>query len=342
MAEQPTNLSDYELQRLAHIRRNHEFLVSLGLADAAVDPVEAMRTGNKKKPSKPRAPRRPKIAPPPESLRRSPRLKGEEAEFGAEIVNAFGDEDDEVRPKKRARAEEMDDEALAEMRAEAMAYLREVREAQLVLSVPEGAAKGDDWRKEAVRRWGALAGAGKEDRDWKLFVESRLSTPPPVSPIDFLQEYYAADSWRLLVSCILMSRVSSWKTKHECISAFFEKYPTPTAFAEESDSANVLTAIKSLGLFDDRLRSLVALTDTFLRGAPLEPSKKKSPRADEFKVETDRKSVHKVHGVGPFGVESWLVFCKDQGATIKLSKGGEPLAPFVAWRKRAAKAEAKK
>ena len=193
-----------------------------------------------------------------------------------------------------------------------------------------------------VRRWGALAGAGKEDRDWKLFVESRLSTPPPVSPIDFLQEYYAADSWRLLVSCILMSRVSSWKTKHECISAFFEKYPTPTAFAEESDSANVLTAIKSLGLFDDRLRSLVALTDTFLRGAPLEPSKKKSPRADEFKVETDRKSVHKVHGVGPFGVESWLVFCKDQGATIKLSKGGEPLAPFVAWRKRAAKADAKK
>ena len=341
MAEQPTNLSDYELQRLAHIRRNHEFLVSLGLADAAVDPVEAMRTGNKKKPSKPRAPRRPKIAPPPESLRRSPRLKGEEAEFGAEIVNAFGDEDDEVRPKKRARAEEMDDEALAEMRGEAMAYLREVREAQLVLSVPEG-GKDSDWRKEAVRRWGALAGAGKEDRDWKLFVESRLSTPPPVSPIDFLQEYYAADSWRLLVSCILMSRVSSWKTKHECISAFFEKYPTPTAFAEESDSANVLTAIKSLGLFDDRLRSLVALTDTFLRGAPLEPSKKKSPRADEFKVETDRKSVHKVHGVGPFGVESWLVFCKDQGATIKLSKGGEPLAPFVAWRKRAAKADAKK
>ena len=45
--------------------------------------------------------------------------------------------------------------------------------------------------------------------------------------------------------------------------------------------------------------------------------------------------------VGPFGVESWRVFCKDEGATIKLSKGGEPLAPFVAWRKRAAKAEAK-
>ena len=54
------------------------------------------------------------------------------------------------------------------------------------------------------------------------------------------------------------------------------------------------------------------------------------------------RGADRAHGVGPFGVESWLVFCKDQGATIKLSKGGEPLAPFVAWRKRAAKAEAKK
>ena len=93
---------------------------------------------------------RPKQMIDPWGLGNHPHCKGEEAEFGAEIVNAFGDDDDEVRPKKRARAEEMDDEALAEMRAEAMAYLREVREAQLVLSVPEG-GKEDDWRREAVR-----------------------------------------------------------------------------------------------------------------------------------------------------------------------------------------------
>ena len=52
------------------------------------------------------------------------------------------------------------------------------------------------------------------------------------------------------------------------------------------------------------------------------------------------RGADRAHGVGPF--VPWLVFCKDQGATIKLSKGGEPLAPFVAWRKRAAKADAKK
>ena len=54
-----------------------------------------------------------------------------------------------------------------------------------------------------------------------------------------------------------------------------------------------------------------------------------------------QETINKIHGVGPFGVESWHVFCRDEGATIKLSKGGEPLAPFVAWRKRAAQAEAK-
>ena len=41
--------------------------------------------------------------------------------------------------------------------------------------------------------------AAADARDWRVFVESRLSQPPPVSPLDFLQEYYAADSWRLLV-----------------------------------------------------------------------------------------------------------------------------------------------
>merc|ERR1719155_435544 len=113
-----------------------------------------------------------------------------------------------------------------------------------------------------------------------------------------------------------MSRVSSWNTKHTCISNFFAKYPTPTAFADERDYSKVKKEIHSLGLFDDRLRSLVSLTETFLHGAREEPAKgAKSPRADEFRVETDRKSIHKIHGVGPFGHDSWRVFCKDEGAT---------------------------
>ena len=54
--------------------------------------------------------------------------------------------------------------------------------------------------------------------------------------------------------------VSSWNTKHRCISAFFERYPTPSAFLDEEDMNNVKPLIKSLGLFDDRIRSLAAIT----------------------------------------------------------------------------------
>ena len=335
-------LSEYEQQRLAHIRRNHEFLVSLGLADASVDPVAALN-GKPTKPKVARGPKKVKVPVPPESLRRSSRLKGQEVEYTHEIVDAFGDDDQPARKKAKREAEadeeeDDDDVALDEMRAEAIAYLKEVREAQLALSVDAADADEDDWRREAVRRWGPLAGGGG-DRDWKVFVESRLSTPPPVSPVDFLQEYYAADTWRLLVSCILMSRVSSWNTKHACISEFFALYPTPSAFSSETDYRRIQTAIHSLGLFDDRLKSLCSLTDTFLHGAALEPKKgAKSPRADEFRVDLDRKSPHKIHGVGPFGHDSFLVFCKDEGATITLSKGGDPIAPFVNWRKKHAKA----
>mmetsp|Transcript_2962 Transcript_2962/g.9254 ORF Transcript_2962/g.9254 Transcript_2962/m.9254 type:complete len:224 (-) Transcript_2962:240-911(-) len=211
-----------------------------------------------------------------------------------------------------------------------MEFLRSVREAALPTLVVD-AADGDQWRREARRRWGPLAGGGQE-RDWRLFVETRLSSPPPVSPLDFLQEYYCADVWRLLVSCILMSRVSSWDTKHRCISNFFAAYPTPSDFASETDESNIQTAIHSLGLFHDRLKSLVALTDHFLRGA--QDPDDAARRLDAFDLATDRDSPHKIHGLGPFGHDSYLVFCKDQGATIRLSPGGKPIEPFVAWRRR--------
>ena len=344
-------LSDYERQRLEHIKRNHEFMVALGLVDASVDPLaHAVAQPKKSKAAPPR--KKLKIPVPPESLRRSARVQGAAPDYTGERIDQFGEELDTEGGKKRkaaaagllgARAADDDEEdyeaAKTEMREEAMRFLQECREALLPLGFDAAAAADGDWRAEAVRRWGAHAGGGvaPAQRDWKLFVESRLSTPPPVSPLDFLQEYYAADTWRLLVSCVLMSRVSSWDTKHTCISAFFAKYPTPSAFADERDWASVKTAIHSLGLFDDRLRSLTSLTDAFLRGAPLA----KNERADEFKVELDRKSPHKIHGVGPFGHDSFRVFCRDEGATIALSAGGEPVAPFVRWRRSVAvKAEA--
>ena len=45
--------------------------------------------------------------------------------------------------------------------------------------------------------------------DFEKYVRSRLANPPPPSPLELLQEFYAFCPWRLLVCCGLMSRVSS-------------------------------------------------------------------------------------------------------------------------------------
>jgi len=310
MAAAEAGLCEYELQRLNHMRRNHEYLVSLGLKRAE-DPIAPNHTKKRPAPTTTQPPKKKKER--TEPVRRSARLLGQEVEYTAEKITAL-DEREELRLERRPKTTYFDRsyESEAEVREATMAYLKEVREAMLPV------AFCDDWQKEAVRRWGSGCRANE---NWKLLVESRLSRPPPVSPLDFLQEYYAADTWRLLVSCVLMSRVSSWNTKHTCISSFFERYATPSAFAGETQWSRVKDVINPLGLFDDRLKSLVALTKAFLTGF------------DDFQLSTDRNSPFKVHGVGPFAVDSFLVFCRDQGPTITLSPGGKPIAPFVHWRR---------
>ncbi|CAM9427683.1 unnamed protein product [Ectocarpus fasciculatus] len=335
VASAAEQLSEYEQIRLAHIKRNQEFMEQLGLFSVKQSLSDAATQ------AKPVPHKSPLAKPPPmpeELRRRSARIKRDQPQYTGEAIDRFGESLDNLSESvlgKRNREvigdvgdgdadDEIDYNALKdEMREAAMKHMEQVRLAMLPTAIAdESTADPNEWREEAVRRWGVAAGATPRD-DWKKYVQSRLSTPPPVSPLDFLQEYYAADTWRLLVACILMSRVSSWETKHNCISAFFALYPTPTAFLQETGWSRVKNEINSLGLFDDRLKSLISLTTRFIE-------------ADEFEVDPDPKSEHKIRGVGAFGHESYLVFCRDAGATICLSAGGKPIAPFVAWRKRMA------
>merc|ERR1712046_353410 len=94
--------------------------------------------------------------------------------------------------------------------------------------------------------------------DWEGFVASRDATPAPTSSEMLLQEYYADDGWKLLVACVLMSRVSSHETKTRCIEGFFELCPKPSHLLE-LDAVAVERVINPLGLFDNRWRSLVAI-----------------------------------------------------------------------------------
>ena len=119
---------------------------------------------------------------------------------------------------------------------------------------------------------------------------------------------------------------------------FFEKYPTRRPSPRSPTRPNVLEAIKSLGLRRP-LRSLVALT-TFLRGAPLEPSRRS--RRAPMSSRSRRTASPSTRCTASARSASVVGSCSARTrAPPSLSKGGEPLAPFVAWRKRAAKAEAR-
>ena len=93
-------LSDYERQRLEHIKRNHEFMVALGLVDASVDPLaHAVAQPKKSKAAPPR--KKLKIPVPPESLRRSARVQGAAPDYTGERIDQFGEELDTEGGKKR-------------------------------------------------------------------------------------------------------------------------------------------------------------------------------------------------------------------------------------------------
>ena len=235
----------------------------------------------------------------PRDLSRSGFTKGNSV-FTPLFNNKFGEDLDRqcegAKRRKLSPAEgaEDEEEVRAQIAESTVSFLREAREVMArYLTSEDGDAPltADGWRDEAVRRWGELAGGGPRaaGRDWGAFVTSRLSKPPPPSPEPLLQEFYAADMWQLLCCCVLMSRVSSWETKHRCISAFFAEYPTPSAFmarvVTQGETARLRELVNSLGLYDDRLKSLTAIATAFLL----------PEGGDEFAVDLKE---HKIRGIG--------------------------------------------
>jgi len=354
-----SSLTEYELQRLAHIRRNQEYMARLGVLQArSICAVASPATHALTKPlaclplsflrqsasalfvpeaaAAPRRPRKPRPEVDPSELRRSGRVAGAAAEHDGAALDAApssdGDDDDGDgrAPKRRRTGAERDAEARA-LLEHSRQWLLDSRAALARLgadggAVPAGAAQ---WRDEAVRRWGdgvvaALPpdAARGEDGGWRVFVASRLTSPPPPSPLDLLQEWYCHDSWQLLACCALMSRVSSAAVKTRVLAAFFERCPTPSALLDTP--AEALQAIMHpLGLFPNRLQSLNALSLRFL-SAPV------------FEVGLTPET--KVYGFGEFGVASFQIFCR---GNLAAAPEDATLKAFLAWSKRNAAKKAK-
>ena len=326
-------LTEYERQRLAHVARNREYMARLGI-QALAGEISAPADP---KPTK-RAPRAKVKREPAVGERRSARVRNMVPEFDGAAVDALSDDEDVGSRAKRRKADPeseparvatgpagvgvwASEDAALEASRQWLEDARELMLARVAASDVAGAKKmnNDDakWREEAARRWGDGVPAAELVSDWRAWTTSRIGTPPPPSDLQLLQEYYAHDAWQLLVACVLMSRVSSWATKHECISKFFQAFPTPTAALAAKPDA-VLAIIKPLGLFPNRYRSLVevsarVLTETGPLDVGLEPG------------------VNKIYGVGEFGVDSFDVFCRGD---LSRTPGDKTLQSFVAWQKR--------
>ena len=252
-----STLSAYEQERLDTIRKNHEKLVELGLEDAVgkIREVSQAKKNAAAAQKKDLGKRFPNPKPAAEPARVSKRLREVKPQYTGEKIDKFGDEmDAQIEKKARMGASAQEKEAAkVEAMAVARRLLEEAREKlRRERGTPAKAGDAKGWRAEAIKRWGARAGECATE-DWEGYVASREATPAPTSPEPLLQEHYAENGWKLLVACVLMSRVSSHETKTRCIEGFFELCPTPTAFVE-ADASEVESVIAALGLFDNRWR----------------------------------------------------------------------------------------
>ena len=314
-------LSEYEQQRAAHVARNREYMARLGVAAAApgLAPGAAARGGRRAAAPRVKPPRVKVEAGAGCARRQSARLQGRAAEPAGDLPDDSGS-DEELPGQKRARpwplTPKREKPSVEETLLESQRWLEASRAALLArMGSMAGAGGGEEvtFRDEAVKRWGEkVLSSGAQD--WKRYVLSRMSTPPPASALDLMQEYYAHCPWRLLVSCVLMSRVSSHATKSRCVAAFFERYPTPSE-ALDAEAGDLQAILGPLGLFPNRLKSLVAVSERFLEMP-----------AFDVGLQGDLK----IYGIGQFGLDSFQIFIRGR---LDFQPGDRTLQAFVRWQK---------
>ena len=253
----------------------------------------------------------------PAPVRRSTRISGKPAPtYGKEKVLVADPIDNDPKARKMAMEKVKKDTTESILR-KAKAWLEESRSVLLPTVKSEGqSGEGNNpYRKQALDRWGKGVLLSKTD-DWETYYLSRLATPSPSSPLDLLQEHYNDCPWKLLVSCCLMSRVSSAAVKEKAIALFFKSFPTPTdtLAAEPSD---VFPIIAPLGLFETRFKSIIEVSKRFLTMSPM------------FQVGLTKEL--KIYGIGVFGFDSFNIFCRDYGS--EMSPADKNLQSYCRWRK---------
>ena len=312
-------LSEYEMMRQANIRRNNALLESLDIPSSAI-PVAEGQASQKKTCKK----RKPLLAleecmEPRRSGRRLALSEKDKSDPLVALPDSW-DEQDEAKTaassKRLASVEIIEDTDWESLEAppSMLDVLQQLAAAQTI-ALGKWGSKATDWKQFAIDKWGPLVARAKVS-DWQEYVSSRCPVVPIARGSDMLQERFCGDVWQLLVSCLLMTRVSSQETKDRALAGFFDAFPSPSAFKVSQDE-EVFEIIKSLGLFDTRIRGLRDVTHRFLS----------MPR---FIIGMDKDI--KPYGCGPFVYESYLIFCCGHGCSIQASD--KNLRGYCAWLRR--------
>ena len=308
----------YEQRRAAQIARNKAEIAKIGLASARraaraqVARARAKKKGAAANPSptvpptvRKRATRSSSVAAP---LRRSKRARVAVVDYTKErIEEAAPDPSTSEVRASRVRQKKLE---TVEVLANSAKWLEE-HKLQLAnaaqISAPSSSSSSScsysfssaKWQALARERWGPkIDDAAGQVQDWESYVLTRTSTPGPISPLSLLQEKFMDCPWKLLIACVLMSRVSSAAVKERALSQFFGAYPTPSAVLD-SRPAEVFEILKPLGLFPNRYKAVISISSRFLF------------MGDNFDVGLQKEL--KIYGVGAFGVDSFMLFCRDAG-----------------------------
>lgn len=334
MNAQGHTYSEYELARLDKIARNNAHLKSLGL-EGVFSERKKMRPPSKK-PDLVSPRKRPAPAPAPAAMRRSSRNSGNVVDYTGTLIIADippgskrgrkaedSDEDEDEDSDNEEEEKKLDSVSAIALSLDAIksaipasfAFPKETADA-----IKDLERKGASSHAQAIRRWGPSVTI-PSGTSWDEFLESRLSSPLTSllpSPYGLLQEKYAADGWRLLVSCVLMSRVSSHVVKERCIRTFFELCPTPSALSGV-DPNELEKCIHSLGMSGERIRSVSAITVAWL-----------SRGSFDVNLVTPEKGGSKIFGCGAFTVDSYNLFCKCRREYEQVS-GDHNIVTFQKW-----------
>lgn len=130
-----------------------------------------------------------------------------------------------------------------------------------------------------------------------------------ISPLNTIQELVDRDKhypWRVLVVCTLLNQTHG-RGVRPMVDEFFSRTPNPQNMLLTPHD-DVIDLLRPLGFYNRRYRTLMLMTQDYMRGMPLD----------------------RLHGVGPYARDAIMLFV--EGKLDELRSHDTWLRPYREWR----------